>query len=155
LQSGDTPYTWRTEPFQMFIDGEYWLPPDLVPEDDEEALSDPDEEEARLASRGKGYLGLSGQRKFLWLLRGVDGRRGSVARGMAYAMDRADAAEEVCTSLAFIDDRLWISSSRVYVRTIHPSQKRLHDYISSVIFCIIHLGVVVMFGNTVNCTSSW
>jgi U2-associated protein SR140 len=31
----------------------------------------------------------------LWLLRRVDVRRGSIARGMAYAMDRADAAEEV------------------------------------------------------------
>ena len=79
----------------MFGDGELWIPPDLVKDNDEDVLSDPDEEEARLANQAKGYLGLSGQQKFLWLLRGVDSRRGSVARGMAYAMRRADAAEEV------------------------------------------------------------
>jgi U2-associated protein SR140 len=95
LQSGDTPYSWRTEPFQMFVDGEYWIPPEPVSEEDDEVRSDPDEEEARLASRVKGFLGLSGQQKLLWLLRKMDGRRGSIARGMAYAMERADAAEEV------------------------------------------------------------
>jgi U2-associated protein SR140 len=79
----------------MFVDGELWIPPEQVIEDDDEVLSNPDEEEARLANRAKGFLGLSGQKKLLWLLRGIDGRRGSVARGMAYAMDHADAAEEV------------------------------------------------------------
>lgn len=81
----------------MFVDGEWWIPPEQVNVDDEDTRSDPEEEEQRLANRIKGFLGLSGQKKFLWLLRGVDGRRGSVARGMAYAMDRADAAEEVLT----------------------------------------------------------
>jgi len=79
----------------MFVDGELWIPPEQVLEDNEEVLSNPDEEEARIANRLRGFLGLSGQRKFLWLLRGVDSRRGSVARAMVYAMDRADAAEEV------------------------------------------------------------
>lgn len=89
----------------MFIDGELWIPPEQANEDDEEVRSNPDEEEARLANRAKGFLGLSGQRKFLWLLRGVDGRRGSTARGMAYAMDRADAAEEVAAIFLFTYNR--------------------------------------------------
>jgi U2-associated protein SR140 len=84
LKNGDDPYSWRSEPFQMFIDGEWWIPPEQIPD-----------EEARLANRVKGFLGLSGQRKLLWLIRRVDTRRGSIARVMAYAMDRADAAEEV------------------------------------------------------------
>jgi U2-associated protein SR140 len=84
----------------MFTDGEWWIPPEQTDEDDEEVRSNPDEEEARLANRARGFLGLSGQRKFLWLLRGVDGRRGSIARAMAYAMDRADAAEEVPATFA-------------------------------------------------------
>ena len=79
----------------MFVDGEYWIPPEQGPDDNDEVRSDPDEEEARLANRAKGFLGLSGQRKLLWLLRRMDSRRGSIARAMAYAMDRADAAEEV------------------------------------------------------------
>jgi U2-associated protein SR140 len=79
----------------MFVDGEWWIPPDQVNDDDDEVLSDPDEEENRLANRVKGFLGLGGQRKLLWLLRAMDARRGSIARGMAYAMDRSDAAEEV------------------------------------------------------------
>ena len=79
----------------MFVDGEWWIPPEQMTEDDDEVRDDPDEEEARLMNRARGFLGLSGQKKLLWLLRRMDGRRGSVARGMAYAMDRADAAEEV------------------------------------------------------------
>jgi hypothetical protein len=79
----------------MFEGGEWWIPPEQINVDDDDVRSDPGEEEERQATRVKGFLGQSGQMKFLWLLRGVDGRRGSVARGMVYAMDRADAAEEV------------------------------------------------------------
>jgi len=95
----------------MFVDGEWWIPPAQITDDDEQVRDDPDEEEARLANRVRGYLGLSGQRKMLWLLRRQDGRRGSVARAMAYAMDRADAAEEVpihCTYVSGLTSRLWI-----------------------------------------------
>ena len=95
MQSGDSPYSWRSEPFQMFVDGEMWIPPDQIKDDEDDVRSDADEEEARLANRVRGFLGLSGQRKLLWILRRIDGRRGSIARGMAYAMERADAAEEV------------------------------------------------------------
>jgi len=95
MQSGDSPYSWRSEPFQMFVDGELWIPPDQINDDDDDVRSDADEEEARLANRVRGFLGLSGQRKLLWILRRMDGRRGSIARGMAYAMERADAAEVV------------------------------------------------------------
>ena len=95
MQSGDSPYSWRSEPFQMFVDGEMWIPPDQINDDDDDVRSDADEEEARLANRVRGFLGLSGQRKLLWILRRMDSRRGSIARGMAYAMERADAAEEV------------------------------------------------------------
>jgi U2-associated protein SR140 len=79
----------------MFIDGEWWIPPEQINIDDEETHSNPDQEEERMATRIKGFLGQSGQRKLIWLLRGVDSRRGSIARGMAYAIDRSDAAEEV------------------------------------------------------------
>jgi len=95
----------------MFVDGEWWIPPAQITDDDEQVRDDPDEEEARLANRVRGYLGLSGQRKMLWLLRRQDGRRGSVARAMAYAMDRADAAEEVpthCPYVSGLTSRLWI-----------------------------------------------
>ena len=95
MQSGDSPYSWRSAPFQMFVDGEMWIPPDQINDDDDDVRSDADEEEARLANRVRGFLGLSGQRKLLWILRRMDSRRGSIARGMAYAMERADAAEEV------------------------------------------------------------
>jgi len=81
----------------MFVDGEYWIPPEPMKEEDEEVLSNPDEEEDRIASRIKGFLGQSGQKKLLWLLRRIEARRGSVARVMAYSMERSDAAEEVTT----------------------------------------------------------
>ena len=91
----------------MFFDGEMWIPPEQGNEDDDDDVkSDVDEEEARLANRVKGFLGLSGQRKLIWILRRVDGRRGSIARGMAYAMDRADAAEEVFVYYDVADSRL-------------------------------------------------
>ena len=79
----------------MFVDGEYWIPPEPVKPEEDEVLSNPDEEEDRIANRIKGFLGLSGQKKLLWLLRRIEARRGSVARVMAYAMERSDAAEEV------------------------------------------------------------
>lgn len=79
----------------MFADGETWIPPEQINDDDNDVRSDIDEEETRLANRVKGFLGLSGQRKLIWILRRIETRRGSIARGMAYAMDRADAAEEV------------------------------------------------------------
>lgn len=71
----------------MFIDGEWWIPPNQ----DEEI--NPDQE--RMIPI-KGFLGQIGQRKLIWLLRGIDLRRGSIARGMGFAIDRSDAAEEVC-----------------------------------------------------------
>jgi U2-associated protein SR140 len=108
LKNGDTPYSWRTEPFQMFTDGEFWIPPDPVKDEDDEVRSNPDEEEARVENRTKGFLGQSGQRKLLWLLRRMDSRRGSIARGMAFAIDRSDAAEEVPSFLIVINLRLWI-----------------------------------------------
>jgi hypothetical protein len=76
----------------MFVDGEWWIPPEQITVDESDTKSNADEEDR---STKKGYLGQSGQRKLLWLLRRVGVRRGSIARGMAYAMDRADAAEEV------------------------------------------------------------
>lgn len=74
----------------MFIDGEWWIPPD--PMTDIEPIEN--EEESHIP-RVKGFLGQNGQRKLLWLLRSVDVRRGSIARAMAFAMQHADAAEEV------------------------------------------------------------
>jgi U2-associated protein SR140 len=111
LKNGDTPYEWRTEPFQMFVDGEWWIPPEPVDEDNDEILSNPDEEEQRQASKVKGYLGIGGQRKLVWLLRGMDGHRGSVARGMAFAMNRSDAAAEVTPFMEITEPRSSTSSS--------------------------------------------
>lgn len=135
----------------MFEGGEWWIPPEQVNLDDDDVRSDPGEEEERQATRVKGFLGQSGQKKFLWLLRGVDSRRGSVARGMAYAMDRSDAAEEALPTLGRTDFRLWISLLRVYVllKLLYP--RRSQDYISSVIFYTILPVVVATFGNTDNC----
>ena len=83
----------------MFVDGELWIPPEQINDDDEDVRSDVDEEEARLANKVKGFLGLSGQRKLIWILRRIELRRGSIARGMAFSMDHADAAEEVVAIL--------------------------------------------------------
>jgi hypothetical protein len=137
----------------MFEGGEWWIPPEQVNVDDDDVRSDPGEEEERQATRVKGFLGQRGQKKFLWLLRGVDSRRGSVARGMAYVMDRSDAAEEVLVPLDPTDFRLWISLLRVYVllKLLYP--RRSQDYISSVIFYTILPVVVATFGNTGNCIS--
>ena len=136
----------------MFVDGELWIPPDQITEDDDEVRDDPDEEEARLANRVRGFLGLSGQRKLLWLLRRAEGRRGSVARGMAYAIDRADAAEEVPSKFAISNNnRLWISLLRVCVLTRHPSRRKFLDSISSTISSITPPAAALTSGNTANC----
>ena len=137
----------------MFVDGEWWIPPEQVNVDDEEVRSDPGEEEERQATRVKGFLGQTGQRKLLWLLRGVEGRRGSVARAMAYAMDRSDAAEEVIPFNDITDHRLSILSLQVCVRARRLYLRRSHDYILSVISSITPLAVAATSGNTDNCTS--
>jgi U2-associated protein SR140 len=78
----------------MFVDGAWWIPPEHIPES-QELPSDPDDEGDLHSTKIKGFLGQLGQRRFLWLLRAVDFRRGSIARAMAFAMDHADAADEV------------------------------------------------------------
>jgi len=123
LRNGDTPYSWRTEPFQIFLDGEYWIPPDPIKDQDDEIRSNPDEEEARLANRVKGYLGQSGQKKLLWLLRRMDSRRGTIARAMAFAIDRADAAEEVCFPFNKINIDCRRDCREFMFRRYTPSQK--------------------------------
>jgi len=82
----------------MFVDGEWWIPPEPMTEN----APIEEEEEGSQIPQVKGFLGRSGQRKLLWLLRAVDIRRGSIARAMAFAMDRADAAEEVFPSYTLL-----------------------------------------------------
>jgi len=104
LKNGDSPYSWRTEPFQMFVDGEWWIPPDPMIEQD--LPPETEDEDTTTGAKTRGFLGQAGQRKLLWLLRAVDIRRGSIARAMAFAMDHADAAEEVYTTTRLTETNL-------------------------------------------------
>ncbi|KAL1929370.1 hypothetical protein VTP01DRAFT_1508 [Rhizomucor pusillus] len=99
ILQGDTRSQWRTEPFQMFEGGAWWIPPE-VPFDDEgmnDVLLDTDDEEKEKA-RGivpKGVLGKVAKQRFEIMVRQVTFQRGTIARAMEFAIDHADAADEV------------------------------------------------------------
>ncbi|KAI8138308.1 hypothetical protein BJV82DRAFT_299808 [Fennellomyces sp. T-0311] len=99
LLQGDTKSQWRTEPFQMFEGGAWWVPPD-VPFDDEGMMdvlldSEDEEKERERESLPKGVLGKIAKQRFESMLRQISFQRGSIARAMAFAIDHADAADEV------------------------------------------------------------
>ncbi|ORZ01751.1 hypothetical protein BCR43DRAFT_522535 [Syncephalastrum racemosum] len=98
ILQGDTKSQWRTEPFQMFENGPWWVPPE-VPFSDEgmEVLLNTDDEERDRKRHNvpKGVLGKVAKQRFEYMLRQVTFQRGSIARAMAFAIDHSDAADEV------------------------------------------------------------
>ncbi|KAI8060156.1 hypothetical protein BC940DRAFT_312727 [Gongronella butleri] len=99
---GDTPQAWQTEPFQMYDDGVWWIPPRIpdIPfdEDGPTDLSWDSDDEAAERGRlglGKGQLGKIGRERYEVLLRQVTLQRGTIAKAMAFAIERADAHDDV------------------------------------------------------------
>ncbi|KAI9011717.1 hypothetical protein DFJ74DRAFT_307995 [Hyaloraphidium curvatum] len=107
---------WRTTPFEMYDEGPAWSPPrpadaDAAKEEPEDELvqtTDSDTDSVASEEEGPGplpYRKLRGadrarlsprdRRKLVLLLRRADLSRGSIAKAMAFCVDRADAAEEV------------------------------------------------------------
>ncbi|ORX62265.1 hypothetical protein DM01DRAFT_1331713 [Hesseltinella vesiculosa] len=102
ILQGDTPFVWRTEPFQMYDDGVWWVPPTSVsiPFDEEGPMdlpwdSDDEARERIQQSLPKGQLGKVGKQRYEVMLRQVTLQRGTIARAMAFAIDHADAYDEV------------------------------------------------------------
>ncbi|KAI8093106.1 U2-associated SR140 protein [Halteromyces radiatus] len=102
ILQGDTMSNWRTDPFQMFDDGEWWIPPDVpdVPFDENETteqyLDTDDEANERTQQRlPKGQLGKIGRRRYETMLRQVTYQRGTIAKPMAFAIEHADAYEDI------------------------------------------------------------
>ncbi|KAI9488686.1 hypothetical protein BDB00DRAFT_846998 [Zychaea mexicana] len=123
ILQGDTKSEWRTEPFQMFEGGAWWIPPD-VPFDDEgmmDALVDSeDEEKERIREHlPKGVLGKIARQRFESMLRQITFQRGSIACAMAFAIDHADAADEVIDiiikSLIIPETPLAVKLARIYL----------------------------------------
>ncbi|KAG5513301.1 hypothetical protein PMAC_001364 [Pneumocystis sp. 'macacae'] len=90
LLNGDFPYRWSKEPFQMFTDGAWWIPPENIDDDDDD-FSDDNFEKRRQMS----YLGSASRHHFDWLLRRISYRRGNIARAMSFAIEHANAADEI------------------------------------------------------------
>ncbi|OLL24289.1 U2 snRNP-associated SURP motif-containing protein [Neolecta irregularis DAH-3] len=102
ILNSDSITDYRKEPFQMFFAGAFWVPPEPLCEDDDENSDD--------EAPHKGPLGECRRRRFEWLLRNVDYRRGSIARPMAFAIDHADAADEI---VDIIIQSLMLSESEI------------------------------------------
>ncbi|KAJ1658467.1 hypothetical protein IWQ61_002289 [Dispira simplex] len=102
LLQGDRHSVWRTEPFQMFINGPLWVPPE-IPFDESLSLSSDSELEAKeLEERDKapkGVLSRHAKQRLRYLLLRLDPSRGSILHAMIFTMEHAGAAEQVSTLL--------------------------------------------------------
>ncbi|KAI9303100.1 hypothetical protein BJ944DRAFT_268929 [Cunninghamella echinulata] len=102
ILQGDTNLNWRTEPFQMFEGGPWWIPPNVpdIPFDEEgttELVFDSEDEANERVQQKlpKGQLGKIGRQRFETMVRLVTYQRGTIAQAMAYAIEHADAYEEI------------------------------------------------------------
>jgi len=120
ILQGDSKYDWRTESFCMFDEGPIWCPP-LVPFNDEEiepmdqyysdsesssssseSSSDSDYAYSRRHRRKgvkRGNLTSSHRRKFQNILRNLNLERGSILNAMVFAIEHAEAADDIITIL--------------------------------------------------------
>ncbi|KAI9008956.1 hypothetical protein CLU79DRAFT_775369 [Phycomyces nitens] len=123
MLQGDTKSQWRSEPFQMYKGGVWWVPPD-VPFDDEgmnEMMLDSDDEEKESARENipKGALGKIARQRLEMMLRQVSFQRGTIARTMAFAIDHADAADEVveivCKALVIPETPISTKLARLFL----------------------------------------
>ncbi|KAI7860901.1 hypothetical protein BDC45DRAFT_493073 [Circinella umbellata] len=123
ILQGDTRSDWRTEPFQMFDGEAWWIPPD-VPFDDEGMMdvlldSEDEEKERNREHLKKGALGRIARQRFESMLRQITFQRGTIARAMAFAIDHADAADEVIEiiikALIIPETPLAIKLARLYL----------------------------------------
>eukprot|EP01062_Namystynia_karyoxenos_P051420 TRINITY_DN40369_c0_g1_i2.p1 TRINITY_DN40369_c0_g1~~TRINITY_DN40369_c0_g1_i2.p1 ORF type:complete len:465 (+),score=70.19 TRINITY_DN40369_c0_g1_i2:76-1395(+) len=87
LLQGDSVTSWRTEPFQMVMGGELWVPPH--PAEDGGMR-----EGAGLVSRADA-LSEQERAEFFAMLRGLVPTRQSVADAMVWAIDRAAASNDI------------------------------------------------------------
>ncbi|RUS15187.1 hypothetical protein BC937DRAFT_92780 [Endogone sp. FLAS-F59071] len=97
ILQGDRKNHWQTDPFQMFDEGPWWIPPD-IPFDEEgidEMVNSEEEDEREREHVPKGILGKKAKQRLEIMLRRINFQRGTVAKAMAFAIDHADAADEV------------------------------------------------------------
>ncbi|KAM3579210.1 hypothetical protein VKS41_008431 [Umbelopsis sp. WA50703] len=104
LLQGDSKYRWRSEPFQMFVEGPWWIPPETPFDNHGEVdeLENSSEEEEREKQREhipKGNLGRVAKRRLEIMLRKINFQRGTIAKAMAFAINHSDAADEVIETI--------------------------------------------------------
>ncbi|KAH3760426.1 U2-associated protein [Pelomyxa schiedti] len=107
LLQGDTEANWRTTPFQMYVGGPLWVPPPIVPVEEPEKDKTPRKSSnkefkeashsSRSSNRSRGKKGLRGTQRdhFENLLRGLTVDRMKICEAMAFALDNAEAAQEI------------------------------------------------------------
>ncbi|KAJ3343343.1 U2 snRNP-associated SURP domain-containing protein [Gonapodya sp. JEL0774] len=135
ILQGDPKGRWKSEPFQMFDEGAFWVPPE-VPFDDQGSDSDvsnpesvsslsslTDEEDSsrrRAVTLHTRPLPINARRKLTRRLRKVTLTRIDVARAMLICIENAESADEVaqllCTSLTLQSTPVWPTKlARLYV----------------------------------------
>jgi len=116
LAQGDSLSSWRTDPFQMVEGGKFWVPPevDFVKEDKEQPKEDKDRDRRRDRDDDRDRYEADRARKHVRevslndseydelsdILRGMTISRPDVCRGMAFALDHADASKEIVQTIA-------------------------------------------------------
>ncbi|PWA03018.1 hypothetical protein BB558_000818 [Smittium angustum] len=97
LLNGDQLDSWKTEMFYMFSEGPIWIPPPLPYSDNigEEHSESSEEEENEKMEMEKNKLGRVATGRLCKRLRKLDMTRGSIARTMVFAIERAEASDQI------------------------------------------------------------
>ncbi|KAF9977267.1 U2 snRNP-associated SURP domain-containing protein [Actinomortierella ambigua] len=103
MAQGDTVSRWRTEPFRMVEGGPKWFPPimpftDELAEGDEQMINTPLDDLERTYT--KGSLSRHERSYFEAVLRLLTAQRRSIARAMVFAIQHAEAADEIVDILS-------------------------------------------------------
>lgn len=132
LTQGDTEEKWRTAPFQMFVGGPIWVPPPCpLPIDAKSRAAAMQQQQYPIAKgteeeQKKGELTDEEFEYLQVILRSLTSSRQAIKNAMGFALDHADAAEEIVHT---VSESLMINETPVPVKLarLHLLSDILHN----------------------------
>lgn len=113
MLQGDTQTKWSLKEFRLFEGGSIWRPPPMnqytqgMPDD---LIDDKDDNEPR-----KGTLSNTQRDRLEDLLRNISPERMKVAEAMVFCIEHAEAAEEICDTIA---ESLSLSTTAIHKKVV-------------------------------------
>lgn len=101
LTQGDTLQTWRVEPFLMVKGGNRWVPPPMTVFGSKDVVVTAAQRGERERKKIEGMMALeeSERGRFASMLSVLSLEKGDICRAMAFALDKADSADEIADLL--------------------------------------------------------